>query len=503
MNDPIGREIEGYRIDAEIGRGGRAVVHRATQLARQRTVALKVLPADAAERARIAREGTAAAGIDHPHVLPVYEVGEADGRVFIAMKLVDGPSLEELIRAPGGVEARRALAILRQVAEALDHVARLGTVHGDVRAGEVLIGPGDHAYLSGVGLGAAGRDDGAERLAPERAPGDPATAAADRYALAAVAMEALTGAPAFARADRAATREAHLRTEPPTASVRNPALGPAVDAVLARGLAEDAGARHPSAAAFVADLEGAVLATPGAAASRPVAASAAPRPEGAAPSPPPSPRPPPPPPPPAPAPAPQAAPPRAPAALAPRWRVPAIVLGVLAALVVVIGVVAATSGGGGARTVTELVLGTTSAAPSTSAPAAPSGFPLGAVLPAAIDGWELTATDPGLVDLELDREGDVEAARAVRGADVGLLAGLHPDGEDGRIAVERLRDELGGTSEGPVPLGPGITSEGILQSQGGVAAVSFGAPDRAIIAIAPTREGAIALAAAANEALGP
>jgi hypothetical protein len=169
-------------------------------------------------------------------------------------------------------------------------------------------------------------------------------------------------------------------------------------------------------------------------------------------------------------------------------------------------IAAATGGDDETRTVTELVLGTTSAPASTSAPATtapPSPFPLGAVLPAAVDGWELTATDPGVVNLELGSEGDVETARAVRGADVGLLAGVHPVGEDGRIAVERLRDDLGGTQEGPVPLGPGIATQGILQSQGGVAAVSFGAPDRAIIAIAPTREGAIALAAAASEALGP
>ena len=156
------------------------------------------------------------------------------------------------------------------------------------------------------------------------------------------------------------------------------------------------------------------------------------------------------------------------------------------------------------------MLGTTGAPSSTSTPIAPiapiappSRFPLGAVLPAALDGWELTATDPGLVNLELGREGDVETARAARGGEVALLAGVRPDGEDGRVTVERLRDDLGGTSEGPVPLGPGITTEGILQSQGGVAAVTFGAPDRAIVAIAPTREGAIALAAAANEALGP
>ncbi|MBJ7455136.1 MAG: protein kinase, partial [Thermoleophilia bacterium] len=137
MSDGAGREIEGYRIDAEIGRGARAVVHRATQLARQRTVALKVLPADAAERARLVRAGAGATGIDHPHVLPVYAVGEAGDRAFIAMKLVDGSTLEELVRAPGGIEARRALAILRQVADALDHLAARGAPHGDVRAGAV------------------------------------------------------------------------------------------------------------------------------------------------------------------------------------------------------------------------------------------------------------------------------------------------------------------------------------------------------------------------------
>ena len=156
VSDMIGRELEGYRIEAELGRGGQAVVYRATQLSLQRTVALKVvspqLSSDANFKERFTREGIAAASLDHPHVIPVFEAGEADGLAFLAMKYVDGPSLDAVLHQPGGVEPRRVMAILRQVAEALDYMADRGLVHRDVKPANILLGPGDHAYLSDFGL---------------------------------------------------------------------------------------------------------------------------------------------------------------------------------------------------------------------------------------------------------------------------------------------------------------------------------------------------------------
>ena len=185
---------------------------------------------------------------------------------------------------------------------------------------------------------------------------------------------------------------------------------------------------------------------------------------------------------------------------------PAIVFGVLAALAIVIGVIAAVSDGGGPRTVTRFVVASTpstATAPSaTTAPGLRATFPLGDVLPAAIDGWQLAGTDPALVNLELQDEGEVETAQARGPAGVGLLAGVRPSGADGRVVVERIRHDLGGDRAGAVPLG-GAVSEGQAQSRGGVWAVTFGTPDRVVIAFAGDRAAAVSLAAAASEALHP
>ncbi|MGE3141457.1 MAG: serine/threonine-protein kinase, partial [Thermoleophilia bacterium] len=142
-SDLTGRVVGGYRIDSELGRGGQAVVYRATQLSLQRTVALKVvtgqLSADTSFLERFTREGIAAASLDHPHIIPVFEAGEADGVAYLAMKYIDGPSFDGLLRQPGGIEARRSLAILHQVAEALDYVAERDMVHRDVKPANVLL----------------------------------------------------------------------------------------------------------------------------------------------------------------------------------------------------------------------------------------------------------------------------------------------------------------------------------------------------------------------------
>ena len=179
---------------------------------------------------------------------------------------------------------------------------------------------------------------------------------------------------------------------------------------------------------------------------------------------------------------------------------PAIVGATLAAVAVVVAVVVLASGGGDQRTVTTAVLDT--AAAGATAPAADPATPLGAVLPARIDGWELTATDPGIVSVELADLGAVETAQATRDSEVGLVAGVHPDGEDARVVIERLRNEIGGAPEGTVALG-GIAAEGMIQTDGTATMVTFAAPDRAIVTIAAGRQAAVALATAVSEALGP
>lgn len=374
----IGQTLEGYRIEAELGRGGQAVVYRATQIALQRQVALKVvsaaLAADAAFMERFAREGVSAASLDHPHVIPVYEAGRAGDVAFLAMKFVDGPSLDDLVRRGGGVAPGRGLAILRQVADALDYAHGRGIVHRDVKPANILIGPGDHAYLSDFGLARA--MDGArltsagvwmgtlEYVAPEQIRGGEVTAASDRYALAVVAYETLTGAQIFDQTDQAALLYAHVNEPPVAASQRRAALGPEVDAVFADALAKEPATRPATAVALIDALEEAVARSgvqgpP----SSPHRLPPPPPPSGA-----PAAGPPPPPPPPgsgAPAPGPPPPPPGATTSPAsargglPLSRRALAVLGAILAVVVVLLVMSAAGVFGGddgrARTVTVLV----------------------------------------------------------------------------------------------------------------------------------------------------
>ncbi|MCC6830237.1 MAG: serine/threonine protein kinase [Thermoleophilia bacterium] len=276
MSDMIGRILEGYRIESELGRGGQAVVYRATQLALQRQVALKIvshqLSADPSFLERFKREGIAAANLDHPHVIPVYEAGEADGLAFLSMKFVDGPSLDGVIRSGQGLSAQRAMSILRQVAEALDYAHGTGLVHRDIKPANILLGPGDHAYLSDFGLtraieGSKLTSSGVwmgtlEYVAPEQIKGSALTAAADRYALAVVAYETLTGRSVFDQADRTALLYAHLHEPHVPPSRRRPELGPGVDEVFARALAKDPAHRPATSVGFVEELTGALQHSP-------------------------------------------------------------------------------------------------------------------------------------------------------------------------------------------------------------------------------------------------
>jgi protein kinase-like protein len=292
----IGRTLAGYRIEAEIGRGGQGVVYRATQVRLARAVALKIvfpqLAADDGFRERFRREGRSAASLEHPNVIPVYEAGEADGLAYLAIKYVEGPSLDRLLRT-GPLPPARAIPILRQLAAALDHAAAAGVVHRDVKPANILLDRGDHAYLTDFGLSKAVSGAGLTRtgtwlgtleyMAPEQIRGQPVTPAADRYALAAVAVELLTGRPPFETTERTALLYAHLHDPPPIASARVGGIGPRADAVLARGLAKSPDDRHPSAAAFVQALEAALARAP-----RPTATAESPitEPAGAGPPPP-------------------------------------------------------------------------------------------------------------------------------------------------------------------------------------------------------------------------
>lgn len=514
----IGRELEGYRIEAELGRGGQAVVYRATQLSLQRTVALKVvspqLSSDANFKERFTREGIAAASLDHPHVIPVFEAGEADGLAFLAMKYIDGPSLDAVMHQAGGVEPRRVLAILRQVAEALDYMAERDLVHRDVKPANILLGPGDHAYLSDFGLikalsAARLTSSGVwmgtlEYVAPEQIRGGDVTPAADRYALAALAFEALTGRTLFPREDRTATLFAHVNDEPPPASESNPALGGAVDAVLARGLSKKPEDRHPSAIAFVDALDAAIAATPGAADARPPLGAAAP---------------PPPPPPPPPAsgsdpgatvtgesPAAQAPPPGPGAGASPdeppgdrpatdRTRLALIAGGgILAIIVIVVGVMfIGGSLGADGKTTTTFVLDTT-AGNTTPVTTAPSGDTLGAVLPGELPGWAAIPTGPNLPNLTVPPGATVESAQYTRGPDIALAAALRTaDPGDTASVFADLGTAVEGQDLGDPALGPDAQSGWVRTVLDGTA-VGFTTGDRVMLVLSARSEVALEVA---------
>ena len=248
-------EAAGYRIDGALGEGGMGTVYRATQLSLERVVALKVLTvelsSDAGFRERFRREVLQQAALDHPHIVTVYEAGEADERLFLAMRMVEGPTLKDLIQARQ-LDDRRALRLLTQVAEALDAAHARGLIHRDVKPHNVLVGAGDHAYLADFGLTKA-HDDAAvtetgqfvgtiDYISPEQARGENATARSDVYALTAVLCECLTGQVPYVRATEDRVLYAHLSDPPPRLTEIRADLPEAMDEVKHQAQAAGASA---------------------------------------------------------------------------------------------------------------------------------------------------------------------------------------------------------------------------------------------------------------------
>jgi predicted Ser/Thr protein kinase len=252
--------VAGYRIDGTLGEGGMGTVYRATQLSLERVVALKVLTAelssDSGFRERFRREGLLQAALDHPHIVTVYEAGEANDRLFLAMRMVEGPTLKDLIQRHE-LDDRRALRLLTQVAEALDAAHTKGLIHRDVKPQNVLVGTGDHAYLADFGL-TKGSDDAAmtetgqfvgtiDYISPEQARGERATAASDVYALTAVLCECLTGKVPYVKATEERVLLAHLSEPPPRLTQVRSDLPATMDDVVGAGMAKDPLQRPASA----------------------------------------------------------------------------------------------------------------------------------------------------------------------------------------------------------------------------------------------------------------
>ena len=275
-----GTEIAGYRIESLIGRGGMAVVYRAEDMRLGRKVALKLLNPQLADsdqfRQRFIRESRLAASLDHPNIVPIYEAGEADGQLFIAMRYVQGSDLKGLLAEQGGqLPLGWTLRLFRQIGNALDSAHRAGLVHRDVKPGNILVAAdehsrgahGDHVYLTDFGLtkrtselsgGLTGTGHflgTVDYVSPEQIQGRPVGSGTDMYALGCVLYECLTGQLPFRRDDDAALLWAHLVETPPPVSGVRPEVPAAVDAVVARAMAKEPADRYESCDELLQELE--------------------------------------------------------------------------------------------------------------------------------------------------------------------------------------------------------------------------------------------------------
>ena len=264
---PEAPQLASYLPEELIGRGGMGEVYRALDVRLGRPVALKVLAASAVEdegsRERLLRESRLAASLDHPNVVPIYESGEQDGRLFIAMRYVPGQDLKAVLRREGALAPERAVAIADQLAAALDAAHRQGLVHRDVKPSNVLLDHQDgreHCYLADFGVTESASERGpadgqflgtVAYVSPEQIRGDPVSGQADQYGLACLLFECLTGTVPYGSRSDVAAIFAHLEEPVPSAHERRAELPPAIDAVLARGMAKDPVVRFESCAAFV------------------------------------------------------------------------------------------------------------------------------------------------------------------------------------------------------------------------------------------------------------
>jgi DNA-binding NarL/FixJ family response regulator len=264
----VGDTFAGHRIEELAGRGGMGVVFRATDLALDRPVALKLIAPDAALdpvfRARFEHECRAAASIDHPHAVEVFHAGEEDGVLYVTMRYVEGTDLGALLASESALEPARAVALVAQVAEALDEAHARGLVHRDVKPTNVLIaerGGLEHAFLTDFGL--TKRSEGesgltkpgfamgtADYMSPEQARGSDVDGRADIYALGCVLYKSLAGAVPFDRGSDLEKMWAHLNDEPPSLLAARPELPRALEEVVQRALAKDPGDRYETAGEF-------------------------------------------------------------------------------------------------------------------------------------------------------------------------------------------------------------------------------------------------------------
>jgi hypothetical protein len=257
----VGSMFGPYHLKRLLGRGGMGEVYEAEHTVKEWTVAVKLMSdtfsKDPVFRERMKREARIAGRLQEPHVVPIHDYGEIDGQMFMEMRLIEGIDLDSLLKRYGPLTPPRAVAIITQIASALDAAHAAGVMHRDVKPPNILVTRDDFAYLVDFGIASATTDEKLTQLgtavgtwkymAPERFSNDEVTYRADIYALACVLHEALTGAPPY-RADSAGTLvSAHLLSPIPQPSVLRSGIPKAFDAVIARGMAKKPEDRYASA----------------------------------------------------------------------------------------------------------------------------------------------------------------------------------------------------------------------------------------------------------------
>jgi len=269
----IGTEFAGYRIEALLGRGGMSVVYRAENARLGNKVALKLLADDLAEdesfRERFVRESRTAATLNHPNIVTIYDAGDWEGILYIAMRWVDG-DLKAHLRREGPLPPDHALAVATQIASALDAAHARGLLHRDVKPANILLEPGEPgappiAYLADFGLTkhlesrsgitASGQFVGTiDYMSPEQIEGHEVDSRTDIYSLGCVVFESLVGATPFRRETEVAVLWAHMRDDPPPLTELRPDLPPEVDGIVAKAMAKLPEERYVTCRELVADL---------------------------------------------------------------------------------------------------------------------------------------------------------------------------------------------------------------------------------------------------------
>jgi serine/threonine-protein kinase len=262
-------QIAGYRIEEVAGRGGMGVVYRAQHVHLGRTVALKLLNPELAAsdefRERFIREARAAAELEHPNIVPVYDAGNVEGRLYLAMKFIEGTDLARLLEKEGRLGPDRAMPLLEQLADALDAAHRNGLIHRDVKPANALL-EGDRLYLTDFGLTrrvdstrpltATGRAVGtAAYLAPEQIRGEPLDRRVDVYALGCVTYQTLSGEPPYLRDTDMLIMWAHVGAEPPSLSAECPDLPATVDRVIKKALAKAREDRYDTCGELISEMK--------------------------------------------------------------------------------------------------------------------------------------------------------------------------------------------------------------------------------------------------------